>query len=183
MRRDSRSLLEMATRSDPASETDMATDLLLQNLSPHPFDDIDPAKLDKMLARIAAENARFVDEVETFAAYVLITSAAAAEPAKFVAVQRKMLVHMIKVFGPEHMVPLSELADAIGERNRKLVREAGRALAAKGVLIVTSEPYDGAEGERVIGYNYTDAVAAAFDARLVAMETSFLAEAADAVKQ
>jgi hypothetical protein len=161
----------------------MASDRIVGEFAHNPFTDIDGSELEQILARLNAENAEFELVVDRYVATLISHMACSDEPPKLIAVQRKMLVHMLKSHGPEYLTPLADLADAIGERNRKLVREAGRALGKKGALIITSEPSDGAEGLRVVGYNFTEEVEAGFDAVLAALEQTLEAEVADAVKQ
>jgi hypothetical protein len=117
------------------------------------------------LARLEIEFLHFKQDVAAFAASVF--PAAAEETDRSAALPRRMLEYMVASVEPDDMISPSELADAIGERNRRSVRAAGRYLVGKGCVTAETEPCDSAEGERVLGYVLTEGILTAFDDFLV----------------
>ena len=76
-----------------------------------------------------------------------------------------------------------ELAEALGERNRRVLRSAGRLLVGKGLIIAETVPDDTPEGEHVLGYFLAPATAWAFEAFLDASAETLDSEAASATRQ
>ncbi len=137
----------------------------------------------EMLDRWAAEDAVFRKNVAVYVAQWIDNTRAPGEPHPLQRLQARMLEHLLLQREPgEGMSPV-DLADAIGERNRRAVREAGRHLIAKGAMTAETEPCDGAEGERVLNYAYGEAMGKALNTYLEAQHLTLAAETAAAVKQ
>lgn len=135
------------------------------------------------IVRLLAEHELFKRDVACFVAiHVPDASDTSGTPA-WCALQRRMLTHLIHKIEPGDYITPSALADAIGERNRKAVREAGRLLAAKDLLVAKTEPFEGREGERVLGYTLTGAFNKTFEDYLDRLAVTLEAEAEAAVKQ
>jgi hypothetical protein len=129
------------------------------------------------------EGAQFERDVTDYIAGLICRTAGEYEPGHLLQLQRRMLEHIVLAREPAEMIRLSEFADAIGARNRKQVREAGRSLIAKGFLMAETEPDTGPEGERVLGYAYTAAIEDALNSHLDTLYKSSEDECAAAVKQ
>ncbi len=136
-----------------------------------------------LLDRWAAEDEQFKRNVADYVATLMTNTAAPDESAPLLALQGRMLEHLLLKREPEEPISPAELADAIGERNRKAVRQAGRLLAAKGVITAQTEPDASAEGERVLNYAYVEAIEVALNAFLDSRNKAFTAEVAAAAKQ
>ncbi len=141
-------------------------------------------KIDReTLDRWDAEHADFLTDVEAYVATLVPdTSSPQVSPA-MIALQRRMAAHFLLYCECDEPVTPAELADALGERNRKLVREAARFLARRGLIAANVEPCDTAEGERVLGYELVAAGVDVFDAYVDARRKTLVIEADDAVKQ
>jgi hypothetical protein len=113
-----------------------------------------------------AEFDQYERDVDAFVGTLIPDDPSGSEPAKLTTLQRGMLAHLLKTYMLDNSVTPSELADALGERNRKTLRAAGRLLAAKGLVDVIAEPCDSPEGERVLAYELRVDVADALEAHL-----------------
>ncbi len=156
----------------------------LVGLSPDRLADIDVDAMDQMIYKLANYHA----DAEAFVLLTIQDAAVTGEPPRLVDMQRRILRFLLTETNPAMSHTPAELADAISERNRKVLREAGRLLIVKKVLRAETEPSDGAEGERVLSYTPTIAIEKAFeeyqDVRMKALDAgTFVEEAAAAQKQ
>jgi hypothetical protein len=126
---------------------------------------------------------RFDQLVETFCEIIVPAPPRGLDAPASMLLQRRMLAQLLRDSDLQGPFSPAYIGDAVGERNRRHVREAGRALVAKGVIIADSNPDDGPEGEHVVGYRTTEAIEYAFDAHVDDGLSSFEAEVAAASKQ
>jgi hypothetical protein len=131
----------------------------LVRLSPDRLADIDVEAMDQMISKLANYDA----DAKAFVLLTIQDAAVSGEPPRLVDVQRRILKFLLTETNPAVSHTPADLADAISERNRKVLREAGRLLVAKKVLSVATEPCDSSEGERVLSYKPTEAIEKAFE--------------------
>jgi hypothetical protein len=151
----------------------------LVRLSPDRLADIDVDAMDQMISKLANYDA----DAEAFVLLTIQDAAVSGEAPRLVDVQRRILKFLLTETNPAMSHTPADLADAISERNRKILREAGRLLIAKKVLLAETEPSDGPEGERVLSYTPTEAIEKAFEEYQNTRNHTFVEEAAAAQKQ
>jgi hypothetical protein len=145
---------------------------------------LSPADFDKIVHKLI----NYHTDAEAFVALTVLDTPAPGEDQQLVELQRGILYVLLTETGPGASHTPAELADTLSERNRKLLRQAGRMLVAKNAITAETEPSDNPEGERVLAYAPTKIIEIAFqeylDARYNVPEGDTLEfEAAAAVKQ
>jgi hypothetical protein len=135
------------------------------------------------VARLLEKLGYYDENAEAFVLLTIQDAVVTGEPPRLVDVQRRILKFLLTETDPRASQTPAELADAIAVRNRKVLREAGRLLAAKKVLTIATEPCDSPEGERVLSYTPTEAIEKAFEDYQDARNGTLEDETAAAVKQ
>ena len=135
------------------------------------------------LERLLEEEAEFKRSADAFCAATVAGAAASGEGQEVLALQQRMLRHLI--WHVDYQDPISpvELAEAMGERNRRLLRRTGRLLVGKGLIVAETTPDNTPEGEHVLGYFLAPATASVFEAFLDASADTLESEAAKATQQ
>jgi len=144
---------------------------------------VDPVRRTRLAEKWQHERDRYEQLIETFCETIVPGPPRGLDAPAAMMLQRRLLAQLLRDSDLEGPLSPAYIGDAIGERNRRCVREAGRALVAKGVIIAESIPDDGPEGEQVLSYRMTEAIEAAFDAHFGDSMTPFEAELAAASKQ
>jgi hypothetical protein len=115
------------------------------------------------VARVLKKLGYYDENADAFVLLTIQDATVTGEQPRLVDVQRRILSFLLTKTDPRASHTPAELADGIAERNRKVLREAGRLLIAKNVLTAVTEPCDGSEGERVVSYTPTKAIEDAFE--------------------
>jgi hypothetical protein len=137
----------------------------------------------EMRDRFAEEDAEFSRSVEVYVAGLISRTSKVDEPARTLDLQQRMLAYLMLRYEPEVKISVAVIAEGIAARNRKQVRDAGRCLVEKGIFSADVEPDNGPEGERVLGFGFTEAIESEFDTHLDSYFKSLEDDCAAAVKQ
>lgn len=144
-----------------------------------PSELLDAAAIEGLIASFNT----FAGQVDAFISILIEDGSRAADGHDLTALMRRMIVHLILRVEANEIISPAALADAIGERNRRAVRAAGRLLVQRGVIVAYSEPSDEAEGERVLGYKVAETIFDQLDDHLQRQDSGPVIDGAGQVKQ
>jgi hypothetical protein len=138
---------------------------------------------DAIIERLIASFKGFAGQVDDFVSALIPDGSRLEHEQDLTALMRRMIVHLIVRVERNAIISPAALADAIGERNRRAVRSAGRLLDQRGVIVAYSEPSCDAEGERVLGYTMRATIFDQFDDYFERQNTGPVIDGAGQVKQ